>query len=125
MRYINFSNVEQVIFEDEKTHKLFPSYFSNYFETWKLGKRMPMFRQLGKEALLDLLNSIRNEHLNALEGYFGERIVVEKLYYDTVRNLKIPLDKAEDACNQLCDVVGFNYFSTWRDGDYLYISLWR
>lgn len=125
MRYINFSNVEQVIFEDEKTHRLFPSYFSNYFETWKLGKRLPMFRQLGKEAILDFLNSVKDEHLEALGEYFGERIVVEKLYYGTTRNLKIPLSDAESVCNHLCEVDGFNYFSTWRDGEYLYISFWR
>lgn len=90
MKVINFSNVEQLIFEDEKTHRLFPAYFSSYFETWKLGKRLPMLRQMGKEALLDFLNHVRDEHLEALEEYFGERIAVEKLNYSTVRNVKIP-----------------------------------
>jgi hypothetical protein len=123
MMQINFSNVEQIIFEDPKAHKIFPSYFSGYFETWKLGKQIPRFKQLGKEAVLDLLNGIRDEHIEAMEKYFGERVIVEKLYYNTTRNIKIPI--SDSMCDQLCEILNFTYFSTWRDEDYLYISFWR
>jgi hypothetical protein len=125
MQYINFSNVEKLIFENsEKIIKLLPSYYSSFFEQWKLGRQLPMLKQVGRSAMLDFLNHIREEDIVKLEEFFGERIIIEKLNYSTVKNLKIPLSQ-KDICQKLCEVVGFNHFSTWRDDEYIYISFWR
>jgi len=125
MQHINFSNVEELIFENsDEIRGLLPAYYSSFFEQWKLGRQLPMLKQVGRSAMLDFLNHIREEDVAKLEEFFGERIVVEKLNYSTVQNLQVPLDQI-DVCQKLCEVVGFNYFSTWRDDEYLYVSFWR
>jgi hypothetical protein len=124
MKYINFSNVEELIFRNEELKNLFSSQFFHYFEQWKLSVRIPMLRQIGKQAVLDLLNSLKDEHVEILEDYFGERVMVETLNYKIVENIKIPLHEIE-ICDQLCNIIGSYYFTTWRDENYLYISLWR
>lgn len=119
---INFSNVEELILVDrELVNSLNPELFS-YYEQWRLAKQFPFMRQLGKAAMLDFMNALRPEDIQKIEEVFGERVFVEKLHYDIVRNVKIPLDKL---CDELCEVIGFDYCATWRDDQYLYISFWR
>jgi len=101
-----------------------PSYFS-IFEQWRIAKRLPMLGGIGKQAVLDLLNSLTDEDVQALELYFGDKIFVQKLNYSIARNLKIPLAESAEICNKLCEINDFNYFTTWRDDEYLYISFWR
>lgn len=124
MQYLNFGNVEELIFSNTETHRLLPSYFFGYFEQWKLSKRVPMLRSFGKTAVLDFLNQLDEHHIESLSEFFGERIVVEKLNYNIVSNIKIPLSQPE-ICDQLCAVIGFNNYSMWRDDMHLYISFWR
>lgn len=124
MKYLNFSNVEEEIFQDEGAQSMLPPYFSSYFESWKLGKQFPILRNFGKTALLDFLNQLDDSHVKKLEEYFGERIIVERLTYNLVYNVQIPLSEKE-ICENLCDIIGFNYYSIWRDDSYLYISFWR
>lgn len=121
---LNFSTVEELIFQNEEVQKILPPEFNNYFESWKLGKRLPMLRQLSKTALLDFLNHLQDNHIQELEKYFEDRIILERLSYDIVRNLKIPLSESA-ICKDLCDIIGFKYFTIWRDDQHLYLSLWR
>lgn len=124
MKYLDFSNVEELIFEDQALQRKLPVSLFNYFEQWRLSKRVPYLRDIGKQAMLDLLNALEDEHVSVLEDYFGEKIVVEKLNYSTVSCVKVPLDEIK-ACERLCAVEGFTYFNTWRDDEYLYVTFWR
>lgn len=121
---LNFSNVEELIFSNEEIHHLLPAYFFSYFEQWKLSKRLPMLRSFGKSAILDFLNQLNDAHILTLENYFGERILVEKLHYNIVSNLKISL-KEKEICEKLCGLASHNYFCVWRDEEFLYVTLWR
>lgn len=123
MLKIDHSNIEKLIFENNSIHRLFPSYCLNYFEQWKMGIRFPFLKSLAKQAMLDFLNDLSN-HLDLLEKIFKDQVIVEKLHHEIVLNLKVPLDKVE-ICNKLCEINIFNYFTTWRDDQYLYISFWR
>lgn len=124
MKRLNFSNVEELIFRNEDVQRLLPSHFSGMFEQWKLGVRFPMLKQLGKTALLDFLSQLEDEHIEVLEEYFCERITVERLNYNIVENLVIPLSETE-TCERLNKILGFNNLSMWRDGESLYLSFWR
>lgn len=124
MRYLNFSNAEELIFQNQEIQRLLPPYFAGFFEQWKLGKRVPVLKQLSKTAIIDLLNQLKDQEIKVLEDYFGERFLVEKLNYNIVENITIPLQD-EEICKQLCDFVGFNNFAVWRDETQLYISFWR
>lgn len=124
MLQLNFQTVEYLVFRNEAAQSVLPAFFASYFESWRLSKRVPALRQLGKSAVLDFLNGLRDDHVAALERFFGERIVLEKLNYSAVTNVKIPLEETE-ACKCLCDAVGFRNFSIWRDDRYLYVTFWR
>lgn len=124
MIYLNFSNVEELLFMNQEAQNVLPVHHFSIFEQWRLAKRVPFLREIGRQAVFDLLNALNDDDVALLEQYFDEKIVVEKLNYSVAMNYKIPLTESE-VCEVLCDVVGFNYFSTWRDDEYLYISLWR
>jgi hypothetical protein len=124
MKIVNFSNVEELVFYDKNLQNILPDHMFGFFEQWRLSKRLPFLRNVGKQALLDFINSLNEEDINILELYFGEKIIVQKLNYNIVENLKIPLNNAQ-ICEALCEIQSFNYFSTWRDEQFLYISFWR
>lgn len=123
MKRLNFSTAEELVFQDTEVQKLLPPYMFSYFEQWRLGFRVPMLRQMAKQAILDFLDQLNDEHIQILEKHFGEQLVVEKLNYRSVENYKIPLSETK-ICEALCEIE-FQYFSTWRDAEYLYISFWR
>ena len=121
---LDFSNVEELVFSNEKVRDILPPFFANYFETWRLGKMIPALKQVGRQAMLDLLNSLDEDHVATLEEFFGQRISVEKLNYSAVRNVTLPLSEVE-ICQRLCDVVGDSYYAVWRDEKHLHITFWR
>jgi hypothetical protein len=120
---LDFSNVEELIFLNEKVRQVLPPFFANYFESWNLSKRVPSLKQMGRKAMYDLLNSLNEDHVLSLEEFFGERILIEKLNYNAVKNIKLGLE--EDVCRVLCDVVEDNYYSIYRDDKFIYITFWR
>lgn len=124
MMYLNFSNIEELIFHDQNAQKLLPVVLFSQFEQWRLSKRFPMLKSLGKQALLDVLNQLTDTDIEALEIHFGQRIMLERLDYSVTKNIKLRLSERE-SCEALCEIEGFGYFSTWRDDEYIYISLWR
>lgn len=124
MLNLNFSNVEDLVFYDTEVQRLLPIHMFSVFEQWRLSKRLPYLRDLGKQAVLNFLNNLNDDEIEILEHYFGEKIVIERLNYSIVFNFKVPLLETK-ICDELCNVEGFNYFSTWRDEEHLYISLWR
>lgn len=123
MLKIDSSNIEKLIFENNSIHSIFPAYCSNYFEQCKLGVKFPFLRNLAKRTTLDFLNELDN-FTDLLESFFKDQVVIEKLHYESVLNVKLPLDKME-ICNKLCEINYFNYFTTWRDEQHLYISFWK
>ena len=123
MKHINFANIEELVFEDEELQRRLPSHMFSYFEQWRMGKRIPMLRQMGRQAMFDLL-SVLDEAIETLEDYFDETVFVETLNYNIVQNLKIPLAETK-ICEELCKMSGFSYCSTWRDNEHLYISMWK
>jgi hypothetical protein len=124
MRHLNFSNIEELVFRDPEVQRRLPKDLFNYFEQWRIGQRMPMLRQLAKSALLDLLDKLNDQHIAVLEDYFGERVIVEKMIFQTVRTLKVPLEETE-ICEELNKVLGDYHYSMWRDGTHLYVCFWR
>ena len=124
MLYLNFQNVEELIFHDRTVQGMLPTHMFSLFEQWRLAKQLPMLRSMGKQSLLDFLNGLTDDDVDILEDYFDEKIVVEKLNYSVVKSLKIPL-KESNICHDLCEILGFGYFSTWRDAEHLYVTFWR
>jgi 2-iminoacetate synthase ThiH len=122
MLKLNWTNVEELIFYDSDVQNLLPVHMFSIFEQWRLAKRVPFLRELGKQALLDFLNQLSEKDIEILESYFQKKIFVEKINYSISLNLKIPLS---NICDELCHIEGFNYTSTFRDEEYIYLTLWR
>ncbi len=122
---LNFKNVEELIFYDTSLQNLLsPDHFS-IFEQWRMGQRIPYLKEIGKQAILDFLNTITEADVQVLETFFDDKIIVEKLNYSIVLDMKVPLSDEKELCEQLCNVEGFNYVSTWRDAEFLYLSFWK
>lgn len=124
MLILNFSNVEDLIFYDKDLQELLPVDMFSIFEQWRLSKRIPYLKSIGKEAILDFLNLIEENEIKILEFYFKEKIIVEKINYKIVKNVEINL-KEEKICEKICDIQEFNYFNTYRDENFLYLTFWR
>jgi hypothetical protein len=125
MKHLNFSNVEELIFYDRDVQNKLPPHMFSVFEQWRLARRVPFLRDLGKQALLDFLSGLNEEEdVLILEEYFGEKIIVERLNYNVVENIQVPLNEST-ICKELCEIEGFNHYNVWRDADFLYISFWR
>ena len=125
MKYLNFLNVEELIFYDREVQSKLPTHMFSLFEQWRLAQRVPYLRDIGKQAMLDFLAGLNDEEdVPTLEEYFGEKIIVERLNYHIAESIRVPLNEST-ICKELCEVEGFNYYSTWRDEDFLYVSFWR
>lgn len=118
---INFQNIEDRIFYDKKAQALLPE-FRHLFDQWSLAKRVPGLQTMGRRAVLQVLNSLEGEHIQRLEEYFNDIIVVDKLDHHIVRNYQGGLEEAEGS---LCQFAGFKDFCLHRDANQVYISFWR
>lgn len=124
MIFLNITNVESLVFQNSELRKLLSSTMFNYFEQWKLGLRVSFLKEVGKQAILDFLLNVGDYEIDILEKYLGEGVIVEKLNYNRVLNLKIPLNETK-LCQDLCEIEGFHYYTTSRDDQYLYATFWR
>lgn len=124
MIQLNFSTVEELIFLDEQAQNILPDHMFGIFEQWKLAKRIPALKLLAQQSVLDFLNGLKDEDIDILEEYFQDRILIERLNYNVTLNLKLLIND-QSTCEKLCSLEGFNHFSTWRDHEFIYLSLWR
>jgi len=118
---INPDNIEELIFYDKNVQKLLPRY-KNFFDQWQMAQRIPGLQSLGKRTILELLNKLSNEDVEILETLFKDRIKVEKLDYNIVKNYKFSLDEIQ---NRICEIDQNGYMAISRGKDHVYICLWR
>lgn len=124
MKILNFQNIEKLIFHNNDIRFSLPQELQNHIYTWQMARKASFLRPTAKKAIFDFLNALNDEHLEILSELFGEPVRVEKVDYKSVKNIKIPLSKF-DICEILCEMDGHNYFTTWRDSKYLYVSFWK
>jgi len=118
---LNLNNIEDVILYDKKLQKLLPE-FRDLFGQWHLAQMSSGLRTMGKKAILDLLNSLEEEHIKIIEKHLNTRVTLNKIEYNVVKNLEFPISGAEDELNK---IKGFDNFSISRKGNQLYVCFWR
>ena len=116
---LNFHNVEELVFYDEKLKKKIPE-FSDIFNQWAFSKQHIGFRQLTNRLLSDFLNSLQEEQIVILEHYFGAKITINKIDYQVVKNEDFDIEDAELLINN----DDFN-FEIYRNKNRLHITFWR
>ena len=122
MVLLNLQNIEELIFLDNMVRTLLPD-LRHIFDQWLLSKRVPTLRSLRLRSLMDMLNSLSNEHIRKLEEYFQDSLALDKIDYHIVRNVTLPLSFNAD--KELSDSVGYSNFAISRNGDQVYICFWR
>lgn len=122
MVLINLQNIEELIFLDNMVRTLLPD-LRHIFDQWLLSKRVPTLRSLRLRSLMDMLNSLTNEHIRKLEEYYQDSLALDKIDYHIVRNVTLPLSFNAD--KELSDFVGYSNFIIGRDEEQVYISFWR
>lgn len=118
---LNLQNIEDLIFFDKKVWNILPE-FRPHFEQWALSKRVPGMQNLGKRSLIDFLNSLEKPHLDKLEEYFQDIIVLDKIDYRTVQNYN---GNIEEIQSDLCKFEGFTDFSIFRKGNQISLTFWK
>ena len=119
---LNFANIEELIFYNNNIKYHLPQHLMSHYYQWELGRKNQYLRNIAIRALFDFLNDITEEEIQLFEKFLGDKVKVEKFDYKVVKNYKIPLN---EICEELCKIGGYNYFTTYRDKDFLYLSIWR
>lgn len=119
---LNFTNIEELVFYNNNVKYYLPQHLISFYYQWELGRKNQFLRNIAVKALFDFLNGITEDDIKIFEKLFDDEVKVEKFDYKTVKNYKIPLD---EVCEKLCKISGYNYFTTYRDKDFLYLSIWR
>lgn len=118
---LNLRNVEELVFQNKEIIGKLPEY-RHLFDQWRLGKLSPALRQFTKKSLMDFINTIKDEHIQILEGHFGVKVTLDKLDYHTVKLIQCKIDEAEEVLN---NTDGYSNFTTSREGDDIYLCFWR
>lgn len=117
---INIQNIEEQIFYDKKIRNLLPD-FKNLFEQWTISQTIPGMNFLGLQSALELLNSLEEKHVQVLEEYFSDEILIERLDHRTVANFSCGINETDD----LCKFSVYKEFCVHRDKNKINVTFWR
>jgi hypothetical protein len=87
-----------------------------------LSIRVPGLRDLGKRAILDFLNNIKEESVEKLASFFGEPIFIDKMSDKLTESFSFNIDELEE---KICKFDSFNDFCLTRRGNTVFITTWR
>jgi hypothetical protein len=117
---INIQNIEEQIFYDKKIRNILPD-FKNLFDQWTISQTIPGMKFLALKSALELLNSLNENHIQILEEYFSDKILIDRLDHRTIANLSCTVDEIND----LCKFSAFKEFCVYRNKDKVSLTFWR
>ena len=118
---INLRNVDEFIFRNKLLKTKLPE-FRAYFDQWGLAQQHPFLKSMGKQAAIDLLNALHEGHIGILSEHFGLPVTIDKLSNRIVRNIASSVEEIEKELNKL-EVSA--QVCAYREGNQVYISMWR
>ncbi len=118
---LNLTNVEEIIFKNYELRKQFPE-FRHYFDQWSLAQQHNFLKQTGKQAVIDFLNNLNENHVKIISKYFGINVTIDKLTSGTIRQYQFNVDDLPDKIKEIQD--NGNLF-LYRNGNQVYVSTWR
>lgn len=119
MLLINLHNIEEIVFRNKALHQKLPV-IKPYIDRWLVSKQRPELRVAGKDAVLKLL-SLLSHHIEALEEFFGNKVVVDKINVRKSNHFKCNLDELDAEMNALPKNV---HLCIHREGDYIHCTYW-
>ncbi len=122
MLNINLQNIEELLFKNSKIKNLLPE-FQHFFDNWAISYRMPALKTIRKQSLINLLNSLNEEHVEKISKFLGDIVIVEQLDYHIIKNFKFSVNDFIE--RELTNYNSYTNIAVSRTADNLYISLWR
>lgn len=121
MIFLNINNVEEIIFTDKKVRELLPDY-KYLFDSFDLSKVSTGLKQLGVRCFNDFLKKVSQEQLTQVENYFKNKIKVEFLNLDLIKNINGNIDEVEFYLPEVYNNIDL---AVYRKKDEIKITLWK
>lgn len=118
---LNLRNIEEILFHNYELRKLMPE-FRHYFDQWSLAQQHTFLKQTGKQAVLDLLNNLNENHAEIISSYFGMKVTIDKFNNRTVREYNFSVAELPE---KIKDVQDHGHLFLYRNGDQVYLCTWR
>ena len=122
MIILNLQNIEELIFLDNNMQIILPD-LRHIFDQWLLSKRVPTLRSLRLRSLMDLLNNLKPIHIQKLEEYFQDSLLLDKIDYHLIKNITLSFDSNIE--KELSNFNDFGNFIINRDAEKLHVLFWR
>ena len=118
---INLQNIEEIIFYNKRAWDALPD-LQNYYDQWCLSQRASGLKNFGKRIIIDFMASLTDGHVEKLQEFFQETIILEKI--DT--NLLSCLEASKSDLEQnLCKYDNYKDFFVTRNKDDIKVCFWR
>jgi len=118
---LNLRNVEEILFQNYEIRKQLPE-FRHYFDQWSFAQQHTFLKQTGKQAVLDLLDNLNENHAQIISKYFGTNITIDKFNNRTVRQYEFEVDELP---NKIKDIQDHGHLFLYRKGNQVYLCTWR
>lgn len=115
---INLQNIEDLLFRNQEIKQLFPD-LRHIFDQWLLSYRIPALRNMRKQAVIDLLNSLNGNHIEKLSEILKDMVFVEPLNNKLVKHFSFSINDC------IPDELKFDNLAITRKYDQVYITTWR
>lgn len=123
MKTINFRNVEKLVFLDSLLRNKLYEDFKTIFNSWGLAIQKPELRGIAQKMLIDFLNLVEDKHVKIMSSYFNEEVEVERIDPNVAKHIELSIHEAQDYLNS--NPLVKDAMFAYREGDQLYISIWR
>lgn len=118
---LNIQNVEELIFHNKDIWKKMPE-LVYLRDQWRMSQMTPILRAMGRKSVLDFLKKAKGVHEDIISEHFGTLVTIEKIERNLVTNLEFSVND-ENVDFELEDE--YTAFSSYRNGEKVYVTFWR
>lgn len=115
---LSLKNVESILFNNSKLMAMFPE-FNHYFDQWKLAKHHSFLKNLGIQAMIDLINNLNYTHLEKIEEFYNSKFEIVKIANKLIDNYEFDLVNLINEIDQIpinCSI------SVYRNKEKIFIT---
>lgn len=118
---LSLKNIESILFNNKKLTDQFPE-FKHYFDQWRLSKQHSFLKNVGVQAVVDLMNNLNDNHLKKIEDFYNLKFKVVKINNKLVSNFSFMLDESDLNLDELPVVANL---CLYRNKKELFITSWN
>lgn len=118
---LSLKNIESILFNNKKLTLQFPE-FTHYFDQWKLSKQHSFLKNVGFQAVIDLMNNLNDDHLKKIEDFYKVKFKLKKINNKLVNNYEFEIDSCVDNLSELPIIANL---SLHRNKEKIFITTWN